>query len=60
MTDADYIEQLEIKAESLEDDNKALRELLKNALIDLSSWVGYGRPRWMIDRARELGVEVDE
>lgn len=38
MTDADYIEQLEIKVESLEDDNKALRELVRDMWTDMCSY----------------------
>ncbi len=50
---ADAIEQLEAE-------NAELRELMKHALINLSAWMGYGHPEWMVEKARELGIEVDE
>lgn len=46
-------------AKAITGENKALRELMKDALIHLSAWMGYGRPEWMVEKARELGVEVD-
>lgn len=73
MTDADYIEQLEIKVESLEDDNKALRELVRGldhcmrstssssdecAGCPLQEWGVSGFRCTKSDRMRELGIEV--
>ena len=43
-----------------EAENAKLRELVKDALINLSAWMGYGHPEWMIEAASELGIEVDE
>lgn len=40
-------------------ENAKLRELLKDALINLSAWMGYGHPEHIVEAARELGVEVD-
>ena len=48
----EYIEQLE-------SENAKLRELMMHALINLSAWMGYGHPEWMVEAARELGVEAD-
>lgn len=41
-------------------ENTKLRELMKDALIYLSAWMGHGKPEWMVEKARELGIEVDE
>ena len=59
MTDADYIEQLEIKVESLEDENKALRELIQELwhLVNHRSGYGYAAA---LEHIEELGIEVDE
>ena len=40
-------------------ENAKLRELLKDALIYLFAWIGYGKPEWIVEKARELGIEVD-
>ena len=42
-----------------ETENAKLRELMKDALIYLSAWMGHGKPEWMVEKARELGIEVD-
>lgn len=49
---ADYVRKLE-------EENATMRKLLKDALIHLSAWIGYGHPEWMVEKARELGIEVD-
>lgn len=41
-------------------ENAKLRELVKDALINLSAWMGDGHPEWMVEAARELGIEVVE
>lgn len=47
-------------ADGLCNENAELRELMKHALINLSAWMGYGHPEWMVEKARQLGIEVDE
>lgn len=43
----------------LEAENAKLRELMKDALIYLSAWMGHGHPEWMVEKAHDLGIEVD-
>lgn len=44
----------------LQAENVKLRELMKDALIYLFAWMGYGKPEWMVEKARDLGIEVDD
>jgi hypothetical protein len=49
-----------IRVGQLEAENAKLRELVKDALINLSAWMGDGHPEWMVEAARELGIEVGQ
>lgn len=51
--------QAERDLKELQAENDRLRELVKDALINLSAWMGDGHPEWMVEAARELGIEVE-